>query len=212
MSWLSAGAMLLTSPLLISVLFLRSVAHQVQNIKDYKRFKTFIDRYLKETEIGDRFTATFVDDIPSNTSPLIPMESLNENTRSGAIKYNFDEQLPEESFDEFIKRLVKENFGLIENPTEDQLTEIIHRKPKPIGKTVKFSDFIASTDSNDGEFSIIDAEVLDKNNLLKIIGFVLTSKRKDRLQDLTFPPHFIKLELNGSTYTSIQPRDIAQHH
>ena len=72
---------------------------------------------------------------------------------------------------------MEEELGLIENPTETQLEEIIHRKVKrkPKGKTVFFQDFIdeitsEGTDLLDTDLidNIIDAEILEEPIRIKL--------------------------------------------
>ena len=69
----------------------------------------------------------------------------------------------------------------IENPTETQLKEIIHRKVKrkPKGKTVFFRDFIDEILSEGADLSdtdIIDAEILEKLIRIKLDN----ERRKER--------------------------------
>jgi hypothetical protein len=57
---------------------------------------------------------------------------------------------------------MEEEFGLIENPTEEQLQKIIQKK-KPTGKTVLFKDFIRENPYEGADLSdsdIIDAEII----------------------------------------------------
>jgi hypothetical protein len=93
----------------------------------------------------------------------LKMEALDFDEKS-ALKHNFNLKL-DEDFEEFIKARMKEELELIENPTEEQLQEIIQRKinKKSKGKTVFFGDFIDENSYEGGDFShsyIIDAEIL----------------------------------------------------
>ena len=83
-----------------------------------------------------------------------------------ALKHNFNLK-SDEDFEEFIKARMKQELGLIENPTEGQLQEIIQKKVKrkPKGKTVFFRDFIDENSYEGTDFShlnIIDAEILEE--------------------------------------------------
>ncbi len=81
-------------------------------------------------------------------------------------EFNFDS---DQTFEEFIKVRMKEELGLVENPTPEQLEEIINTrkiKNKFIGKTVYFKDFIhkIAEDLDD----IIDAEIVQEPRKVKV--------------------------------------------
>lgn len=81
-----------------------------------------------------------------------------------AFQYNFDSKSGEDLKD-FIKARMEQELGLIENPTDKQLEEIIHRnvKRKLRGKTVFFRDFIDEIPYEGADLSdsdIIDAEII----------------------------------------------------
>lgn len=97
---------------------------------------------------------------------------LDENF---ALKHDFESKSGED-FKDFIKAKMEKEPGLIENPTDAQLEEIIQRKGqlqrKSKGKTVFFRDFIDEIHSDGSELSdiddIIDAEILDEPIRIKL--------------------------------------------
>ena len=102
---------------------------------------------------------------PTPNSGTLKMEPLDFDEKS-ALKHDFNLK-SDEDFEEFIKTRMKEKFGLIENPTEEQLQEIIkgNVKRKPKGKTVFFRDFIDENHYEGANLShsdIIDAEILEE--------------------------------------------------
>jgi hypothetical protein len=50
-SWFSVGAILVSPPLLISVLLLRSAAQQILNQRDYSNFKKMVNKMLEDDEL-----------------------------------------------------------------------------------------------------------------------------------------------------------------
>jgi hypothetical protein len=99
------------------------------------------------------------------------MKPIDLDENSG-LKHDFNLKSCED-FEEFIKAKMKEELGLIENPPEKQLKEIIHRKVKrkPKGRTGFFRDFIEEipyegTDLLDSD--IIDAEILKEPIRVKL--------------------------------------------
>lgn len=171
-SWFSAGASLVFPPLLISVLSIRSFTQQILNQREYSNFKKMVNKMLEDDELKETIRAFFVDDIPARSGRL-EMKPLDFD-KNPAIKYDFESKSGED-LKEFIKTRMEEELGLIENPTQAQLEEIIHRKVKrkPKGKTVFWRDFIdeipsegaAATDLID---EIIDAEIIEKPIQIKL--------------------------------------------
>ena len=81
-------------------------------------------------------------------------------------EFNFDS---DQTFEEFIKARMKEELGLVENPTPEQLEEIIYTrkiKNKPKGKTVYFKDFINQIAEDPDDF--IDAEIVKEAIKVKV--------------------------------------------
>ena len=75
----------------------------------------------------------------------------------------------DQTFEEFLKARMKEELGLVENPTQEQLQEIIHRRKinrKFKGKTVNFKDFI--DEIVEGPDDIIDAEIVQQPIRFKV--------------------------------------------
>jgi hypothetical protein len=143
LSWFSVGAILVSPPLLISVLLLRSTTQKIFNQMDYSKFKKMVDKMLDDDELKETIRAVFMEgEGPTPSSGTLKMEPLDFYEKS-ALKHNFNLK-SDEGFEEFIKARMKEELGLIENPTEGQLQEIIQKKVKrkPKGKTVFFRNFI----------------------------------------------------------------------
>lgn len=159
-SWFSVGASLVTPPLLGSVLLLRSVMQQLLNQREYSNFKKMVNKMLDDDDLKETIRAFFTEgEGPTLSSGRLKMgpPDFDENP---ALKYDFNLKSGED-LEEFIKARMKEDLGLIENPTETQLEEIIQRKVK--GKTVYFRDFIEPYDGADlSDSDIIDAEILEE--------------------------------------------------
>mmetsp|Transcript_19525 Transcript_19525/g.31408 ORF Transcript_19525/g.31408 Transcript_19525/m.31408 type:complete len:108 (+) Transcript_19525:2153-2476(+) len=73
----------------------------------------------------------------------------------------------DQTFEEFIKARMKEELGLVENPTPKQIEEIIqNRRNKSKGKTVYFKDFIKEIAEDPDD--IIDAEIVKEAIKVKV--------------------------------------------
>lgn len=158
LSWFSVGATLVAPPVLLSILLIRSIAQQIVNQRDYSKFKNLVNQMLQDEEIKQTVQAFFIDiegEVPTTTGlEMKPWDS----DKNPLPEFNFDS---DQTFEEFIKARIKEELGLVENPTPEQLEEIIHnRKIRKKGKTVYFKDFIKemAEDSDD----IIDVEILQE--------------------------------------------------
>jgi len=166
LSWFSAGVTLIAPPLLISTLLLRSLTQQILNQREYLKFKKMFNKILDSGDLKETLSAFFLEsEGPVSSSNRIEMRppDLDKNP---TLKYDFNRKSSEE-LDEWIKKRVKEEFGLVENPTETQLEEIIQKKVprKPKGKTIYFRDFIKEIpDSNESisDLDIIDAEIIEE--------------------------------------------------
>jgi len=90
------------------------------------------------------------------------LESLSDLLEKAA---NIDKST--ESFKKAIKEKLKEDFDLIENPTDAQLNGFINgkRKRKRTGKTTYFSDFIKNMPDSDSD--IIDVDIIKKSIRIK---------------------------------------------
>ena len=51
LSWFSVSAILVSPPVLISVLLLRSATQQISNQRDYSKFKKMVDKMLDDDEL-----------------------------------------------------------------------------------------------------------------------------------------------------------------
>ena len=163
LSWFSVGAALVAPPLLTSTLLLRSFTQQILNQRDYLKFKKMVNQMLDDDDLKETLRAVFLEgEGPATSSSRIEMgpSDLDQNP---TLKYDFSGKSSEE-LDEFIKEKVKEEFGLVENPTETQLEEIIQKKVtrKPKGKTVYFRDFIKEIPDSESDLDIIDAEIIEE--------------------------------------------------
>lgn len=158
LSWFSEGASLVAPPLLISTLLLRSVAQQIINQRDYAKFKKLLTEMLEDDELKQIIRAFFMEgEVPK--SNLIEMKPFDSD-KNPLPEFNFDLQ-SDQTPEEFIKVRMEEELGLVENPTQEQLEEIIHRRKinrKSKGKTVYFRDFI--DEIAEGPDGIIDAEIV----------------------------------------------------
>jgi hypothetical protein len=159
LSWFSAGASLVAPPVLISILLIRSVAQQIVNQRDYAKFKKLVTQMLEDDELKQTIRAFFMEEGEVPKANLIEMKPLDSD-KNTLPEFNFDLQ-SDQTPEEFIKARMEEELGLVENPTQEQLEEIIHRRKinrKPKGKTVYFKDFI--DEIAEGPDDIIDAEIV----------------------------------------------------
>ena len=164
LSWFSAGASLVAPPVLISILLIRSVAQQIVNQRDYAKFKKLVTQMLEDDELKQTIRAFFMEgEVPK--ANLIEMKPLDSD-KTPLPEFNFDLQ-SDQTPEEFIKARMEEELGLVENPTQEQLEEIIHRRKinrKPKGKTVYFRDLIDEIAEGPDDIidpdNIIDAEIV----------------------------------------------------
>merc|ERR1712085_81068 len=121
LSWFSAGASLVAPPILISTLLIQSAAQQIVNQRDFSKFKKMINRVLEDDELRETLRAFFIEgEVPTTTG--IEMKPWDSD-KNPLPEFNFDS---DQTFEEFIKARMKEELGLVENPTPEQLEEIIH--------------------------------------------------------------------------------------
>ena len=110
-------------------------------------------------------------DVPTANGIKMEPEPVNSG-KNPVPEFNFDSDQTTYEYDKLIKERIKEELGLLENPTPEQLQEIIHNKnreqlgeriigkTKKKGKTVYFRDIaeeIAESTDN-----IIDAEIVEE--------------------------------------------------
>ena len=89
-----------------------------------------------------------------------------DSDKNSLPEFNFDS---DQIFEEFIKARMKEELGLVENPTPEQLKEKINTrkfKNKPKGKTVYFKYFINQIAEDPDD--IIDAEIVKEALKVKV--------------------------------------------
>ena len=159
LSWFSAGASLVAPPVLISILLIRSVAQQIVNQRDYSKFKKLVNQMLEDDELKQTIRAFFMEgEVPTTTG--IEMKPWDSD-KNPLPEFNFDS---DQTFEEFIKARMKEDFGLVENPTPEQLEKIIHNRNK--GKAVYYKDFIKEIAEDPDD--IIDAEIVKEAIKVKV--------------------------------------------
>ena len=164
LSWFSAGASLVAPPVLISILLIRSIAQQIVNQRDYLKFKNMVNKMLEDQELKETIRAIFIDGEPPKTN-FIEMKPLDSNKNS-LPEFNFES---DQTFEEFIKAKMKEEFEVVENPKLEEIEEIITNRKmntKPKGKTVYFKDFIDEITEGPGD--IIDAEIVKESIKVKV--------------------------------------------
>jgi hypothetical protein len=160
LSWFSAGAALVAPPVLISTLLIRSLLQQIINKRDYWKFKKMINQMLNEDELKQTVRAFFMEGEVPRTS-RIEMKAFDSDKNS-LPKFDFESD-SNPTLEEFIRTKMEEELGLFENPTQEQLEEIIHRgkiNRNSKGKTVLFRDFIDEVADLSDSDTIINAEIV----------------------------------------------------
>jgi hypothetical protein len=161
-SWFSTAAALLVPPLVTSTLVIRSLLQQIVNQRDYSKFQKMMNQMLDNDDLKQTIRAFFMEgEVPTIT----PLEMKPFDWDKNSVPQFHSDQ----TFEEFIKARMEEELGLVENPTQEQLEELIHRRNshrKPKGKTVRFQDFLdeiadlSDSDTSIGLDTIIDAEIV----------------------------------------------------
>ena len=160
MSWLSAGAMLFAPPALLTLFAGRSFYQQVKNIKEALAFKELVDNILKEDEeTRKRLKILFVED--ENYTPGIMMKDPEE---LDGFKYDYEQF---ENSDDPIKDILANQLGLPENPTHEEIADIILKPKRKRKGKIKYFGQIVSKDFDgdnaiDVEFEKVPIKV--KNN------------------------------------------------
>ena len=162
LSWFSAGAALISPALLISMLLTRSIAQNIVNQRDYLKFKKLINPMLKDNELKQTVRAFFMEgEVPTTTGLEIKPWDSDKNP---LLEFHFDS---DKTFEEVIKDTMKEELGLVENPTSEQLKEMVHNrkirnkgKLRNKGKIVYFKDFVEEIVENTHD--IVDVEIVKK--------------------------------------------------
>ena len=166
LSWFSAGASLVAPPALILILLIRGLAQQIINQRDYANFKKLVNKMLEDDELKQTLQAAFTEgEVPK--APVVEMKPVDSD-KNPLPEFNFDLQ-SDQTPEEFIKARMEEELGLVENPTQEQLEEIIYRKKinrKPKGKTIYFKDFIDEIAEVPDD--IIDAEIVEESIRVKV--------------------------------------------
>ena len=113
---------------------------------------------LEDEELKKTIRAFFLEGEVPTVTP-IEMKSWDSD-KNPLPEFHFDS---DQTFEEFIKARMKEELGLVENPTPEQLEQIIN---KPKGKTVYFKDFINQIAEDPDD--IIDAEIVKEAIKVKV--------------------------------------------
>lgn len=195
-SWFAAGGALIATPLILATLLGRSIGQQVKNYREYIKFRNMVRKILGDEKIQETLHAVFVEveDDAVFDKLQVSSRNLEENPivksaceglgirNKGSIDLDDPESLESlsdllekaanidkstESFKKAIKEKLKEDFDLIENPTDAQLNGFINgkRKRKRTGKTTYFSDFIKNMPDSDSD--IIDVDIIKKSIRIK---------------------------------------------
>ena len=167
LSWLSAGGALIIPPVLTSLLLLRSLRQNFSNQKEFSEFKKFLSKVAEDSESKKILRIIFSEDIsPTSDSGRIKMKPLVFN-KDLVCQYNCNLQLDQSFNKEFIKGEIKKSFGLIGNPHEIEIKEIIPDKIKirKKGKRVLFRYIIDKLPYESADLShsnLIDAKILEQ--------------------------------------------------
>lgn len=159
LSWFSLGTTFLAPPVLASFYMMRSLSQQISHNREYPKLKNFVNELLQDEEIKSTIRAVVVDEeiiIPSTSIEMKPWDS----GKNSMPEFNFES---DQTLEEFTKSKLKEELGLVENPTHKQIQEIVQRakrKTRRKGKTVYFKDFIEKI-AEDPD-NIRDAEIINK--------------------------------------------------
>lgn len=174
-SWFLVGASSIIPPLFASIFLLRSIGQQIINYKDYLIFKNIVNKLLNEQDekIKETIKATFMENMENGIQTVpseipiknrIEMKSL-ELDQNPLLEFNLDSA---QTYEEFIKIRMNEEFGLVDHPSTEKIEEIIatRAKAKKNSKTVYYKDF--SNKIAEAADDVIDAEIVKKSIKIKI--------------------------------------------
>ena len=165
LSWFAAGAILITPSLFLSILGLRSFAQQILTHIEFSKLKDLFQQRFEEDEIKETLQVIIGEE---SECPVISFGRIkmgpSDLDQNPILKHHFSKKSSGE-LDEFVKERLKEELGLVENPTETQIEKIIQNKVprKPKGKTVFFRDFIKEISDSESDLDIIDAEIIEES-------------------------------------------------
>lgn len=158
MPWFLAGITLIAPPILFSTLIGRSIFQQIKNICEALAFKTLVDEIISSNkETKKRLRVVFVED--ENYILVLNMENPQTDNN---LKYNFEHVYDP---DKVIRDMMAQELGLVENSTDEQMTEILNKpKKRRKAKTTFFGEIVGNSyDDN----NIVDAEILEKQIRIK---------------------------------------------
>lgn len=90
------------------------IVQQIVNQKDYLKFKKLVKQMLDDNELKQTIRAFFMDGEVTTITTSIEMKPLDSDKNS-LPEFNFK---LDQTFEEFIKARMKEQLGLVENPTQ----------------------------------------------------------------------------------------------
>jgi hypothetical protein len=171
-SWLSAGASLITPVLLLTTFILRSTGQQILHNIDFAKFKETLINLMENEKVRDTIDITFQDDpdIPVSSiqmSPNQPREKAQRLAEQLGITENEEMQFStgELDFDGDFNVVKQEGSKELELPNNNNPINTRSKfKDRKIrrAKTVHYSDFVRELDEMDND-NFIDAEILQKH-------------------------------------------------
>ena len=154
-SWFIAGITILTPSVLMSILLLKSFYQQIINIRNYLLVRKIV---MENAELKQNIGTFFMKGEDAKNT-ILEMKRI-ELDKDRLPEFDFDS---DQTFEQLIKSKMKDELGLIENPTQKQLKKIIHnKKRRKKSKTVYFKDFIKKTTESSDENDILEAEIVKK--------------------------------------------------
>ena len=125
---------------MLSTLLARSVFQQIRNFKDFVALQRTLFALSKDGKIGETLQLAFETEVPVQESKLLQMK-ISYSEKNPLAEHNFDVETTKTP-EEVIKEIMENQPGLPENPTTEQLNEIVYRtemdqKPLRIGRNLK---------------------------------------------------------------------------
>jgi len=149
---------IIAPPILLSTFIGRSIFQQIKTIREALAFQKLVDDIISSNEeTKKRLRVLFVED--ENYTPALNMENLQTNNN---LRYNFEHV---DDPDELIREIMSQELGLVENPTDKQVKEILNNsKKRRKAKTIFFGEIV---DNSYDDANIVDVEILEKQIRIK---------------------------------------------
>lgn len=146
-AWLSVGATLISIPFLASLLLGRSVKQQWLHYKDFKEFQKKMKELFDNPDIKEYLLGYFETNLnPNSTTSKLDWGTFEEYKKT--LKHNFPNSSKE--LEAFIKEQLKEQFGLLENPTDEQLSNFIEQaNQRKMARSLSLENLLNNTSSVD---------------------------------------------------------------